>query len=67
MPWLMQIVITLAIVGLVLWIVGQIPMDPVIARIIRVIVIVIVCLYLLQLLVAMFGGFSLVQPPRYPR
>jgi hypothetical protein len=45
---LVSIVITLVIVGLVLWVVQQIPMDAVIARIIRVVVIVCVVLYLLS-------------------
>ncbi len=56
MPWLLQVIVALVIVGLVLWIIQQIPMDPVIARIIRVIVIVVICLWLLQLVVALFGG-----------
>lgn len=45
---LVSIVITLVIVGLVLWVVQQIPMDAVIARIIRIVVIVCVVLYLLS-------------------
>jgi hypothetical protein len=48
---LIQIVIVLAIVGLVLWLLTQIPMDATIARIIRVVVIVAVCLWLISLLV----------------
>jgi hypothetical protein len=47
---LIQIVIVLAIVGLVLWVLTQIPMDATIARIIRVVVIVAVCLWLISLL-----------------
>lgn len=49
---LIEIVIVLVIVGLILWVVQQIPMDATIARIIRVVVIVAVCLWLLSLLVA---------------
>ena len=63
MPWLIQVVVALVIVGLVLWIVQQIPMDATIARIIRVVVIVVVCLYLLQVLVSLFGGYSLLPAP----
>ena len=51
---LIQIVVALVIVGLVLWVVQQIPMDAVIARIIRVVVIVFVVLWLLSL----FTGYG---------
>lgn len=65
MPWLLQVIVTLVLVGLFLWIVEQIPMDAMIQKIIRVIVIVVACLYLLQLLVALFGGgYSLLPQPR---
>ena len=47
---IIQIVIALCVVGLLLWVVSQIPMDPTIARIIRVVVIVAVCLWLLSML-----------------
>ena len=67
MPWLIQIVVGLVIVGLILWVVQQIPMDATIARIIRVVVIVAVCIWLLMLLVSLAGsGFSLLPGP-YPR
>jgi hypothetical protein len=52
---LVQIVIVLAIVGLILWVIQQIPMDATIARIIRVVVIVAVCIWLLYLLAAALG------------
>ena len=55
---LIQIVIVLVIVGLLLWVVEQIPMDPSIARIIRVVVIVCVCLWLLYFLVGILPGGS---------
>ena len=67
MPYaLLNIVVVLAIVGLILWAVSQIPMDPTIAKIIRVIVIVVVCIYLLYFLVGLMpasGGFF---PYRHP-
>ena len=53
---LIQVVVALAVVGLVLWVISQIPMDATIARIIRVVVIVFVCLWLLQLMVPMIGN-----------
>lgn len=42
------IIVALVLVGLALWVVGQIPMDPAIARILRVVVIVLLVLWLLQ-------------------
>ena len=56
---LIQIVIALCIVGLVLWVIQQIPMDATIARILRVVVIVAVCLWRLSLL-AGWGGLGTV-------
>ena len=53
---LIQVLVVLIIVGLILWAVSQIPMDPVIARIIRVVVVVFVCLWLVYLLAGSFGG-----------
>lgn len=47
---LITIVVTLVIVGLLLWVVEQIPMDPTITRIIRVVVIVIAVLWVLNTL-----------------
>ena len=64
MPWLIQVIVVLVIVGLLLWIVEQIPMDATIARIIRVVVIVAVCLYLLSLLLSVFGGMTMFPAPR---
>jgi hypothetical protein len=63
---LIQIVVALCIVGLVLWVVQQIPMDPTIAKIIRVVVIVVVCLWLLSLL-AGWGGFGTLNFSSGPR
>ena len=55
MPFLIEIVIALAIVGLILWVISQVPMDATIAKIIRVIVIVFVCIWLLSVLVPMLS------------
>jgi len=68
MPLLIQVIVALVIVGLVLWVVEQIPMDATIAKIIRVVVIVLVCIWLLQLLVGAFGGGAgLLSYPRGTR
>ena len=55
---LITIVVTLAVVGLILWAITQIPMDPTIARVIRILVVVFVCLWLLQQL-GLLGSFDL--------
>lgn len=52
---LIQVLIGLVIVGLVLWAITQIPMDPAIQRIIRVVVIVFVVIWLLYALIGMTG------------
>jgi hypothetical protein len=62
---LLQIIIALVIVGLALWVISQIPMDPTIARIIRVVVIVFVSIWLLYLLVGLLGGVGAMPGP-YP-
>lgn len=56
MPLIIQIVVTLVIVGLCLWVIEQIPMDATIARLVRVVVIVFVIVWLLYLLTGMLGG-----------
>jgi hypothetical protein len=66
MPWLIQVVVALAIVGLLLWVLQQIPMDATIARIIRVVVIVAVCIWLLTVLVSVFGGGGSLFPGTVP-
>jgi len=58
--FLIQVIVVLIIVGLLLWIVQQIPMDATIARIIRVVVVVAVCLWLISILL----GYPLVYPVR---
>jgi len=57
--FLIEIIVVLVIVGLILWVIQQIPMDATIARIIRVVVIVCVAVWLLCLLLGfMPGGFG---------
>jgi hypothetical protein len=53
--FLIQLLVVLIIVGLALWVVSQIPMDPVIARVIRVVVIVVVCIWLVYALLGLVG------------
>lgn len=53
---LIQALIVLLIVGVILWGVSQIPMDPTIARFIRVAVIVLVAIWLIYLLAGMLGA-----------
>jgi hypothetical protein len=60
---LLQLVVVLAIVGLILWAVSQIPMDPTIARVIRVVVIVFVCIWLIYFLFGLAAG----APPLFHR
>ncbi len=60
---LLQLIVALVIVGLLLWVVSQIPMDPTIARIIRVVVIVLVVLYLLQVFIGVFSGVNVLSQP----
>jgi hypothetical protein len=67
MPWIIQVIVALAIVGLVLWVIEQIPMDATIARIIRVVVIVAVCIWLLTVLVSVFGGGASLFPATVPK
>lgn len=54
--FLVQIIITLVIVGLVLWILQQFPIDPIIARIIRVVIVVCVLIWLLYVLMNVVNG-----------
>jgi hypothetical protein len=64
---LISLVVTLIIVGLLLWLVGMLPIDPAIKQIIRVIVIIFVVLWLvnaLGLFGAGFGNFGAIHPCR---
>lgn len=64
MPFLIEIVIALVVIGLALWVIEQIPMDATIAKIIRIVIIVLTCLWLLSFLAGYLppGGF-----PQYHR
>lgn len=65
MPFpLIQIIIALVVVGLILWVIEQIPMDAMIQKIIRVVVVVCVCLWLLSFL---FGAAGYLSPLTLPR
>jgi hypothetical protein len=53
---LIWVIATLVIVGIVLWGLTQLPIDPAIAKYIRVIVIVIVAIWVVYVLVGMIGS-----------
>jgi len=55
---LIGILVALVIVGILLWALGQFPIDPTISKFIRVIVIVVVAIWCLYLLVGLLGGGS---------
>lgn len=52
---MLTIILTLVVIGLILWGLDQIPMDGTVKRIIHVVVIILVVLWLLQVIF----GFSL--------
>ena len=57
MPYgLLSILIVLVIAGLILWAIGQFPLDATIAKLIKVVVVVVVCIYLLYFLVGLLNG-----------
>jgi hypothetical protein len=59
---LLNLLIILVIAGLILWAIGQIPMDATIARIIRVVVIVVICIWLIYWLVGMMPAGGVMLP-----
>ena len=61
---LIEIVIVLVIVGLILWVLQQFPLDATIARIIRVAIIVVVCIWLLYVLVGLIPAGGIPYPTR---
>jgi hypothetical protein len=61
---LIQIIICLVIVGVILWALGQFPIDPTISRIIRVVIIVVVVIWLLYILMGLAGGGPALYPMR---
>jgi uncharacterized membrane protein len=58
----MSIVISLIVIGLLLWLVGLLPIDDTVKRIIQVVVIVCIILWLLSML-AGYGGSGFIYPP----
>lgn len=61
---LISLVITLIVVGVLLWLVNQhIPMDANIKRILNVVVIVVVVIWILSLFVPL-GGLYTIRTPR---
>jgi uncharacterized protein (DUF983 family) len=63
-PFLVSLIVGLVVVGLVLWVLSQIPMDATIARIIRVVIIVCVVLWLLSILTGYGTGIAYPYPVR---
>ena len=61
---LIGILIILVMAGLILWAVGQFPLDATIARLIKVVVVVVVCLYVLYFLVGFLPSGGLYLPRR---
>lgn len=53
--FLIQILVVLIVIGLLLWLVEQIPIDAAIIRIIRVVIIVFVVIWLLYILLGVSG------------
>ena len=64
-PFLISLIVGLVIVGLVLWVLGQLPIDAAIQRIIRVVIIVCVVLWLLSVLLGWGGGLAYPYPARH--
>ncbi|MGD0797383.1 MAG: Thivi_2564 family membrane protein [Acidobacteriaceae bacterium] len=64
-PGLISIIVTLVVIGLVLYLVDLIPMDGAIKRIIRIIVIIAVVLWLLQAF-GFIGSISGLLHPAHP-
>ena len=63
MPQLFAIILWLVVLGLILWVVNELPIDAAIKKIIRVIVIVVVLLWLLSILI----GYAPLPPIYAPR
>lgn len=61
MPFLINLIVALIIVGLFLWVLGQpwLPLDGTIKQVIKVIVIVVVVIWLLYAFLGAAGGFHL--------
>jgi hypothetical protein len=56
---LINVLVVLLIVGVILWAVSQIPMDPAIAKVIRIVVVVFVMIWLIYFLAGlMVPGFE---------
>jgi|HubBroStandDraft_6_1064221.scaffolds.fasta_scaffold366368_2 hypothetical protein len=63
---LIQLIVMLAIAGLILWAISQFPIDATIQRIIRVVIIVVVCIYLIYWLAGLGGLLASGPGPGYP-
>ena len=55
---LIQVIVALVVVGIVLWGITQLPIDPTIQKYIRVVIIVIVAIWLVYVVAGMAGGLD---------
>lgn len=53
---MLELILALVILGVLLWAITQLPMDPVIAKVIRVVVIVLVVIWVARVLLGSGGG-----------
>ena len=56
---LINLVLALAVVGLILWALSQFAIDPFIAKVIRVLIVVVVSIWALYTIAGMLGGAPL--------
>jgi hypothetical protein len=61
---LIQILVMLVIVGVILWALGQFPIDATIAKLIRVVLIVVVAIWLIYLVLGLVGSGPILPPIR---
>jgi type IV secretory pathway TrbL component len=59
---MIELVLTLVVIGVVLWAIEQLPMDATIRKAIRVVVIVCVVFYLLRVFGVIGGGVDIPVP-----
>lgn len=55
---LIEVVAALVVVGIILWGLTQLPIDPAIQKYIRVLIVVVVAIWVVYVLVGMIGGMQ---------
>lgn len=63
---LIPIVVTLIVVGVLLWLVGMIPMDATILKVIRILVIICVVLWILSIFLGGWGSLDAIRVGHRP-